>query len=52
MGRKKEEEIVTRQERREEKLKKKKEHMPKHGKSLGKMYKDASLKKLGSKSGK
>jgi len=52
MGRKKEEEIVTRQERREEKLKKKKERMPKHGKGLAQMYKNTSLKKLGSKSGK
>ena len=41
-----EEEITTRQQRREEKLKKKKERMPKHGKGLGQMYKDASQKKL------
>ena len=40
------EEIIIRQERREEKLKKKKERMPKHGKGLAKVYKNASLNKL------
>lgn len=45
MDRKKEEEIITRQQRREERLRKKKERIPKHGKGLAQIYKDASLKK-------
>ena len=36
----------TRQERREQKLQKKREQMPKHGKNLAKIYKDAILKRL------
>ena len=36
----------TRQERREQKLKKKKERMPKHGRSLARIYMDAILKRL------
>jgi hypothetical protein len=36
----------TRQERREERLRKKRERMPKHGKSLARIYRDAILKRL------
>jgi hypothetical protein len=36
----------TRQERREERLRKKREKMPKHGKSLARVYRDAILKRL------
>jgi len=36
----------TKQERREKKLKKKRERMPKHGKSLARIYMDAILKRL------
>ena len=36
----------TRQERREKKLKKKREKMPKHGRSLARIYVDAILKRL------
>ena len=36
----------TRQERREKKLKKKSERMPKHGRSLVNVYKEAILKRL------
>ena len=36
----------TRQERRERRLKKKRERMPKHGRSLIKIYKEAVLKRL------
>jgi len=36
----------TRQERREKKLKKKQERMPKHGRSLATIYKEAILKRL------
>jgi hypothetical protein len=36
----------TKQERREKKLKKKRERMPQHGRSLGKVYRDAILKRL------
>ena len=36
----------TRQERREKKLRKKQERMPKHGKSLARIYMDALLKRL------
>ncbi len=36
----------TRQERREKKLKKKRERIPKHGKNLVKIYRDAILKRL------
>jgi hypothetical protein len=39
-------EAETRQERREKKLKKKRERMPKHGKSLARVYMDAILKRL------
>ena len=34
----------TRQERREKKLKKKRERIPKHGKTLAQVYRDAVLK--------
>ena len=36
----------TKQERREKKLKKKRERMPQHGRTLGKVYRDAVLKRL------
>ena len=36
----------TRQERRENRLKKKRERIPKHGRSLVRIYKDAILKRL------
>jgi hypothetical protein len=39
-------EIETKQERREKKLKKKRERIPKHGKSLARVYMDAILKRL------
>ncbi|MFA5367173.1 MAG: hypothetical protein WC333_04785 [Dehalococcoidia bacterium] len=39
-------EIETRQERREKKLKKKRERMPQHGRTLGKVYRDAVMKRL------
>ena len=37
----------TRQELREEKLRKKRERMAQHGKSIGKIYKDAVEKRTG-----
>ena len=40
------EEIETRQERRQKRLDKKKERIPKHGKNLIKIYRDAILKRL------
>ena len=40
------EKVETKQERREKKLEKKRERMPKHGRSLVKIYKDAILKRL------
>lgn len=40
------EEEETRQERRERRLQKKRERMPKHGKSLARVYRDAVLKRL------
>ena len=36
----------TRQERREKKLKKKQERIPQHGKGLGRLYKEAILKRI------
>ena len=36
----------TRQGRREKRLKKKRERMPKHGRSLARIYMDALLKRL------
>jgi len=38
--------MKTRQERRERKLKKKRERIPKHGRSLARIYMDAILKRL------
>ena len=38
--------VDTKQERREKKLKKKRERMPKHGKGLARIYRDAILKVL------
>lgn len=35
----------SRQEKREKRAKKKKEQLPKHGKTLGKIYKDAVSKR-------
>jgi hypothetical protein len=47
------EDSETRQERREKRAEKKKESMLKHGKSLAKVYKDATFKRLrGKKSSK
>lgn len=43
-------EIKTKQERREKKLKKKRERMPQHGRTLGKVYRDAVMKRLRKKS--
>jgi hypothetical protein len=40
------EEGETRQERREKKQKKERERIPKHGKSLARVYQDAVLKRL------
>lgn len=40
------EDMETRQERRHKRLEKKKERMPKHGKNLIKVYRDAILKRL------
>jgi hypothetical protein len=39
-------EAETRQERREERLKKKREKMPQHGRGLGRIYKEAILKRI------
>jgi hypothetical protein len=36
----------TRQERREARLKKKREKMPQHGRGLGRVYKEAILKRI------
>ena len=36
----------TRQERREKKLRKKKERIPKHGRSLAQIYKEAIIKRI------
>ena len=36
----------TRQERREKKLRKKRERIPKHGKGLASIYRDAVMKRL------
>jgi len=44
------EEDKTKQERREEKLKKQRERMPQHGRTLGKVYRDAILKRMRKKS--
>jgi len=38
--------IETRQERRDKKLRKKRERIPKHGRSLARIYMDAILKRL------
>ena len=40
------EEGETRQERRERRLQKKRKHIPQHGKSLARVYRDAVLKRL------
>ncbi|MBE9482157.1 MAG: hypothetical protein IMY88_00575 [Chloroflexi bacterium] len=41
-----EEDMETRQQRREKKLRKKRERIPKHGRSLASIYKEAILKRL------
>lgn len=38
--------METRQERRQKRLEKKKERIPKHGRNLVKIYRDAILKRL------
>jgi hypothetical protein len=38
--------ITTRQERREQRLDKKKEKMPQHSRGLGRVYKEAILKRI------
>ena len=38
--------LETKQERREKKLRKKREKMPKHGRNLARIYRDAILKRL------
>jgi hypothetical protein len=38
-------ETETRQERREKRLKKKREKMPQHGKGLGRVYRNAVVKR-------
>lgn len=38
--------METRQERRQKRIEKKKERIPKHGKNLVKIYRDAILKRL------
>ena len=40
------EEMETRQERRQKRLEKKRERIPKHGKNMVKIYRDAILKRL------
>ncbi|MCJ7768901.1 MAG: hypothetical protein MUO92_00265 [Dehalococcoidales bacterium] len=40
------EDMKTRQERRQKRLEKKKECIPKHGRNLVKIYRDAILKRL------
>jgi len=40
------ERVEIRQERREKKLRKKRERIPKHGKSLARIYVEAVLKRL------
>jgi hypothetical protein len=46
MSEKQGDEITTRQERREQKQEKKKEKMPQHGRSLGRVYKEAISKRI------
>lgn len=41
--------METRQERRQKRIEKKKERIPKHGKNLVKIYRDAILKRLSGK---
>jgi hypothetical protein len=40
------EEVETRQERREKRLERKKEKIPQHGRGLGRLYKEAILKRI------
>ena len=40
------EDMKTRQEQRQKRLEKKRERIPKHGKNLVKIYRDAILKRL------
>jgi hypothetical protein len=46
MSERRADEPETRQERREERLKKKREKMPQHGRGLGRIYKEAILKRI------
>lgn len=46
MSEMKKEEVTTRQERREQRLEKKKEKMPQHGRGVGRVYKEAILKRV------
>jgi hypothetical protein len=46
MSERRADETETRQERREERLKKKREKMPQHGRGLGRIYKEAILKRI------
>lgn len=46
MSEMKKEEATTRQERREQRLEKKKEKMPQHGRGVGRVYKEAILKRV------
>ncbi len=46
MADKQPDEVETRQERREKRLEKKKEKMPQHGRGLGRVYKEAILKRI------
>lgn len=39
--------VETRQERREKRLENRKAKMPQHGKGLGRLYKEAILKRIG-----
>jgi len=46
------EEAETRQERREKKIRKRRENIPQHGKSLGRIYKNAVAKRFKKEPGK
>ena len=46
MSERRADEPETRQERREERLRKKQEKMPQHGRGLGRIYKEAILKRI------
>jgi hypothetical protein len=46
MSERRADETETRQERREERLRRKREKMPQHGRGLGRVYKEAILKRI------